>query len=60
MKNMASLLKRNAGQIVNYFINKETNAKAEALNRNLQRFINMNYGTRNVDFFLYRIKIHFA
>lgn len=33
---------------------------AEALNRNLQRFINMNYGTRNVDFFLYRTKIHFV
>ncbi len=60
MKNVASLLKRNIEQIVNYFINKETNAKAEALNRNLQRFINMNYGARNVDFFLYRIKIHFA
>jgi len=48
------------GQIINYFIAKETNAKAEALNQNLQRFINVNYGARNSDFFLYRVKIHFA
>ncbi|RLD44888.1 MAG: transposase, partial [Bacteroidetes bacterium] len=43
-----------------YFIAKETNAKAEALNQNLQRFINVNYGTRNIKFFLFRVKIHFA
>ena len=60
MKNAAYLLKRNMGQIVNYFIAKETNAKAEALNQNLQRFINVNYGARNSNFFLYRIKVHFS
>jgi len=60
MKNVAYLIKRNIGQIINYFIAKETNAKAEALNQNLQRFINVNYGARNSDFFLYRVKIHFS
>ena len=60
MKNAAYLLKRNMGQIVNYFIAKETNAKAEALNQNLQRFINVNYGARNSNFFLYRIRVHFS
>jgi len=60
IKNIAFLIKRNIGQIINYFIAKETNAKAEALNQNLQRFINVNYGARNSDFFLYRVKIHFA
>ena len=60
MKNIALLLEKNIGQILNYFLAKETNAKAEALNRNLQRFINVNYGTRNIEFFLFRIKIHFA
>lgn len=60
IKNIAFLLKRNIGQIINYFIAKETNAKAEALNQNLQRFINVNYGARNTDFFLYRVKVHFA
>lgn len=60
LKNIAYMLKKNIAQIIHYFIAKETNAKAEALNQNLQRFINMNYGTRNINFFLYRIKIHFS
>ena len=60
MKNVALMINRNTAQIINYFIAKETNAKAEALNQNLQRFINVNYGARNSDFFLYRVKIHFA
>lgn len=60
VKNIAFLLQKNRAQILHYFIAKETNAKAEALNQNLQRFINVNYGARNTDFFLYRIKIHFT
>ena len=60
LKNIAYLLKKNLAQILHYFIAKETNAKAEALNQNLQRFINVNYGARNTDFFLYRVKIHFS
>ena len=60
LKNIAFMLKRNLTQILHYFIAKETNAKAEALNQNLQRFINTNYGTRNILFFLFRIKIYFA
>jgi len=60
MKNAAFLLKKHMGTILHYFIAKETNAKAEALNQNLQRFINVNYGARNTDFFLFRVKTHFA
>jgi transposase len=60
MKNLAYLIKKNMEEILHYFIAKETNAKAEALNQNLQRFINVNYGARNNRFFLYRVKIHFA
>lgn len=60
LKNIAFMIKRNLPQILHYFIAKETNAKAEALNQNLQRFINTNYGTRNILFFLFRIKIYFA
>lgn len=60
MRNIAYLIKKNMSQIINYFIAKETNAKAEALNQNLQRFVNVNYGARNTDFFLYRINIHFT
>lgn len=60
MKNLAFMFKKNLPQILHYFIAKETNAKAEALNQNLQRFINVNYGARNSKFFLYRVKIHFS
>jgi len=51
LKNIASLFKNNLSHILHYFISKESNAKAETLNRNLQRFINMNYGYRNKRFF---------
>ena len=60
LKNIAFLIKNNLSEILHYFIAKESNAKAEALNGNLQRFVSTNYGTRNIQFFLYRIKIHFA
>lgn len=58
--NIAHTLKNNLPHILHYFFAKETNAKAEALNQNLQRFININYGTRNLKFFLFRINTHFA
>ncbi len=60
LKNIAFMLKNNLANILHYFIAKETNAKAEALNQNLQRFVSVNYGTRNIRFFLFRVKIHFA
>ena len=60
LKNLAYTLQRHIAQIVNYFFAKETNAKAEALNNNLQRFVNVNYGARNTDFFLYRINLIFS
>lgn len=56
--NIADTIRTHVGQILHYFIRKGANAKAEALNRDLQRFINANYGTRNPDHFLYRMKIH--
>ena len=52
IKNIAWMLNKNMAQILHYFIAKETNTKAEALNQNLQRFINVNYDARNNDFFL--------
>lgn len=60
IKNIAYTIETHMGQILHYFIRKETNAKAEALNRNIQRFINVNYGARNNQYFLYRVKTHFT
>ena len=47
-------------RISRYFYRRENNAKAEALNQNLQCFISVNYGARNTDFFLYRVALHFS
>ena len=60
IENIADTIKTYIGQILRHFIRKETNAKAEALNRDLKRFINVNYGARNTDHFLYRVRIHFT
>ncbi len=60
LMNIAHTLKHNLPHILYYFFAKETNAKTEALNQNLQRFINTNYGTKNAKFFLFRVKIYFA
>lgn len=60
IQNIARYLMSNASSILHYFYRRESNAKAEALNQNLQRFISVNYGTRNSNFFLYRIALHFS
>jgi len=60
LKNTAGMITRNSGAILNYFIKKETNAKAEALNSRIQRFINVNYGARNRDYFLFRLEKQFS
>ena len=60
VKNIAHFMVKHIGEICNYFLGYKTNASAEALNQNLQRFIAINYGTRNSDFFLYRIAVHFS
>ena len=60
IRNIANFLRSNATPILRYFYRRENNAKAEALNQNLQRFISVNYGARNSDFFLYRVVLHFS
>jgi transposase len=47
-------------EIINYFKNLHTNAKAENMNGKIQRFITNNYGIRDIDFTLYRIAKYFA
>jgi transposase len=47
-------------EIINYFKNLHTNAKAENMNAKIQRFITNNYGIRDIDFTLYRIAKYFA
>jgi transposase len=56
MLNFKALVQRHQGVILNYFIKGETNAKAEALNRIIQKIITNNVNTRNIDFAHFRLK----
>ena len=56
MLNFKALVQRNQGIILNYFINGDTNAKAEALNGTIKKIITRNVNTRNIDFAHFRLK----
>jgi len=55
ISNFKSLVERNRGSIINYFLTAKTNARAEANNNIIQNFINTNRGARNLDFFYFRV-----
>jgi transposase len=56
----SKMIQKHEEEIMNYFKNPQTNAKAERLNGKIERFLSNNYGTRDLDFTLYRIKGYFA
>ena len=60
MENFKSLVERNESMILNYFVKGETNAKAEGINSKIQRFITINQGTRDREFFYFRLAKFFS
>ena len=60
MDNFSSLVERHEGLILNYFVNGDTNAIAEATNSKIQRMITLNKGTKNKEFFWHKMKNIFA
>jgi transposase len=54
------MIRKHEDEILNYFSCGHTNAKAERLNGKIQRFLSANYGTKDKDFFMYRIKGYFS
>jgi len=60
MLNFKTLIETNEQQIMNYFLKGETNAMAEGINSKIQRFISSNQGTRNRDFFFFRLGLYFS
>lgn len=60
IENLIRLIGNNEQKIMNYFINGKTNAKAEAMNSKIQRFITSNYGVRDTDFFMYRLAHYYS
>ncbi len=50
VENLIRLISSHEQKIMNYFIKGKTNAKAEAMNSKIQRFITANYGMRDKNF----------
>ena len=60
MLNFKTLIETNEEQIMNYFLKGETNAMAEGINSKIQKFISSNQGTRDRDFFFFRLGLYFS
>lgn len=60
ISNFKSLVERHESIIIRYFEKGYTNAIAENMNRRIQRFIMINQGTRDRDFFYFRIANFFS
>lgn len=60
VENLIRIIGSNEEKIMNYFKTGKTNAKAEAMNNKIQRFITANYGVRDKDFFLYRLAHYYS
>lgn len=60
VENLIRIIGSNEQKIMNYFKTGKTNAKAEAMNSKIQRFITANYGVRDKDFFLYRLAHYYS
>lgn len=60
MLNFKAMIESNEEYIVNYFIQGETNALAEGINSKIQKFISSNQGTRDRDFFFFRLAKYFS
>ena len=60
VENLIRLIGSHEQKIMNYFKTGKTNARAEAMNNKIQRFITANYGVRDKDFFMYRLAHYFS
>jgi transposase len=60
VENLIRLIGSHEQKIMSYFIKGKTNAKAEAINSKIQRFITANYGVRDKDFFMYRLARYYS
>ncbi|HPX05859.1 transposase [Candidatus Viridilinea mediisalina] len=60
MVNFKSLVERNETIIKRYFGKGETNAIAECINGKIKRFIMINQGTRDREFFYFRLRNYFS
>lgn len=58
--NFKSMIERNLLVVLNYFKFNATNAIAESINSRIQRFVMINQGTRDREFFYFRMTNYFS
>ena len=54
------MMEKHHDDIINYFKEGQTNAKAENMNGKIQRFLANNFGIKDRDFFMFRIAGYFS
>ena len=59
-KAVRKMIEKHQDDILNYFREGQTNAKAENMNGKIQRFLANNFGIKDRDFFLYRVAGYFS
>jgi transposase len=59
-RGVRKMIEKHQDDIMNYFKEGQTNAKAENMNGKIQRFLANNFGIKDRDFFMYRIAGYFA
>jgi transposase len=59
-RGVRKMIEKHQDDIINYFKEGQTNAKAENMNGKIQRFLANNFGIKDRDFFLYRVAGYFS
>jgi len=59
-KSVIRMIRKHENEIINFFKQGMSNAKAERLNGKIKRFVSNNYGIKDKDFCLYRIAGYFS
>ena len=59
-RGVRKMIEKHQDDIMNYFKEGQTNAKAENMNGKIQRFLANNFGIKDRDFFMYRVAGYFA
>jgi len=60
MKGLVKMFEKHFDSILNYCFTGQSNAMAENINSRIQRFINVNYGVRDENFFFFRLKNYYS
>ena len=59
-KAIRKMIEKHWDDIINYFLEGQTNAKAENMNGKIQRFLANNFGIKDRDFFMFRVAGYFS